>query len=349
MMPSMQRIAAVTRVRTLEFLRDRSSLGWNIILPIVLLLGLALIFSGEGKPLYKVGVVTNAEALSTDLHPFLATQYVDFIKLDTVETATEKVGRHQLDMLLDLTSQPPRYWVNTTSPKGYTLELMLGGTPATSSQNSRGGLQRETVDGEEVRYVDWLVPGILGMNMMFSCLFGVGYVIVRYRKNGYLKRLNATPLTALEFIVAQVLSRLMLIMVITVAIFTGTFWLLGLSMQGGFVDLFLLTLLGAIAMISMGLVISARTTSEELASGLLNMLSWPMMFLSGVWFSLEGAPEWVKQAAEFFPLTHLTNGARAIMLDGVGIESLGYELLVLAVMAVVFLLLGAVGFKWSRE
>ena len=138
-------------------------------------------------------------------------------------------------------------------------------------------------------------------------------------------------------------------MVITVAIFTGTYWLLGLSMQGSFVDLFLLTLLGAIAMISMGLIISARTTSEELASGLLNMLSWPMMFLSGVWFSLEGAPDWIKQAAEFFPLTHLTNGARAIMLDGAGIASLGYEMLVLAVMAIVFLLLGAVGFKWSRE
>ncbi|MGB1581293.1 MAG: ABC transporter permease, partial [Nevskiales bacterium] len=190
---------------------------------------------------------------------------------------------------------------------------------------------------------------ILGMNMMFSCLFGVGYVIVRYRKNGYLKRLNATPLSALEFIVAQVLSRLLLIMSITVVIFAATWWILDLRVEGSFLGLFLLALLGSVSMIAMGLTISARVTSEELAGGLLNVLSWPMMFLSGVWFSLEGAPGWVQAAAEFLPLTHMLNGARAIMLDGAGLASLGYELFLMAAMTLVFLLLGAISFKWTME
>ena len=343
---SLRRILAVTRVRNLEFLRDRSSLGWNIVLPIVLLLGLALIFSGEGKPLYKVGVYTDAPALSAELHPFLATEYIYFFKVDDLEPAIEKVSRHQIDLLLDLTTTPANYWVNTTSPKGYTLERMLGGQPPA---NGVDGFQRQTVDGEEVRYVDWLVPGILGMNMMFSCLFGVGYVIVRYRKNGYLKRLNATPLTAFEFIVAQVLSRLLLIMTITIVIFAATYWILDLRVEGSFIGLFLLALLGSVSMIAMGLTISARVTSEELAGGLVNVLSWPMMFLSGVWFSLEGAPGWVQASAEILPLTHMLNGARAIMLDGASLVSLGYELFILIAMTIGFLLLGAISFKWTME
>ena len=73
--------------------------------------------------------------------------------------------------------------------------------------------------GQAVRYVDWLFPGILGMNMMFSCLFGVGYVVLRYRKSGFLKRLHATPLTAFEFLSAQVLSRLSLILFVTVLLY----------------------------------------------------------------------------------------------------------------------------------
>jgi ABC-2 type transport system permease protein len=148
---------------------------------------------------------------------------------------------------------------------------------------------RSTVSGRSVGYVDWLVPGVLGMNMMFSCLFGVGYVIVRYRKNGFLKRLNATPLKAFEFILAQVTSRLMLIMSVTTLVFIGTHFLIGFYMSGSYLALLLVAVLGACSMISLGLLIAARVASEEFAGGLLNMLSWPMMFLSGVWFSLEGA------------------------------------------------------------
>ena len=343
---SVRRIIAVTRVRNLEFLRDRSSLGWNIVLPIVLLLGLSLIFSGDGKPLYKVAVHADTQTLNAELHPFLATQYVSFFPVEELAPAIEKVSRHQIDMLLDLTTAPPQYWVNATSPKGYTLERMLGGEPPA---DGAAGFARQTVDGDEVRYVDWLVPGILGMNMMFSCLFGVGYVIVRYRKNGYLKRLNATPLTALEFIIAQVLSRLLLIMVITIAIFAGTLWILDLRVEGSLFALFILALLGSTSMIAMGLTVSSRVTSEELAGGLLNVLSWPMMFLSGVWFSLEGAPPWVQASADLLPLTHMLNGVRAVMLDGAGLGSLSYELLVLAAMTIGFMLLGAVTFKWVRE
>ena len=149
-------------------------------------------------------------------------------------------------------------------------------------------LNKDAVSGRPVRYIDWLLPGILGMNMMFSCLFGVGYVVVRYRKNGFLKRLNATPLRAVEFLSAQIASRLAITLTSVALVFWGMSTFLDIRMDGSYLLLLMVAVLGAISMIALALLATSRVSSEELASGLLNFLGWPMMLLSGVWFSMEG-------------------------------------------------------------
>jgi ABC-type multidrug transport system permease subunit len=237
--------------------------------------------------------------------------------------------------------------VNTDSPKGYIVEkLLLESNQATANAPA---LVREPVTGEAVRYVDWLLPGILGMNIMFSCLFGVGWVVVRYRKSGFLKRLRATPLRAIEFIAAQVLSRLLLIMLVTVFVFVGLRALLDFPLEGSGLLLFVVALLGSIALIAIGLFVAARFTSEELASGILNVITWPMMLLSGVWFSLEGSADWVRWLAQLFPLTQMLDASRAIMLDGAGFLEVAPQLAALAFTATLFLVLGAIFFKWRVE
>lgn len=339
-MISISRLLAMTWARSLEFLRDRSAMGWNVAFPVLMVGGFALVFSGPGQPLFKVAVVADAP-LAAELHPFLEAEHVYFYKVTDLDATIEKVQRHRVDMLLDLRTAPGRYWVNEDSPKGDTLELMLRGVPP--------ALERATATGVQVRYVDWVVPGLLGMNMMFSCLFGIGYVIVRYRKSGYLKRLNATPLTALEFICAQLLSRLVLIMTITVGCFIGLDYFLDFHMEGSYLTLFGVTLLGAVCTIAVGLVVAARVTSEEFAGGILNMISWPMMILSGVFFSIDGAPRVVQIAADAFPLTHMLNAARAVMLDGAGWADLLYPVGVLGGMTVILLGVGAAGFRWTQD
>lgn len=334
-----KRFLAVLHARNMEFLRDRSSLGWNIALPVLLVFGLGFIFSGNDRDLFKVGVMGQA---TTQELAFLNTEYVDFIDVRDHAQALRKVSHHQLDMLLDLTAAPPEFWINTTSPRGYMLEKILAGTGG-------GDFTRRTVEKEQIAYLDWVLPGILGMNMMFSCLFGVGYVIVRYRKDGYLKRLYATPLHAIEFIAAQLVSRLLLIMAITIAVFIGTDLIIGFQMAGSYLTLLLVTTLGATSMVALGLLIASRVSSEELAGGLLNVLSWPMMLLSGVWFSLEGTNEWVRWAARLFPLTHMLDGARAVMLDGAGLRDILPQVLILGGMTLLFLAAGAVLFKWRVE
>ena len=220
-------------------------------------------------------------------------RYVDFVAMPDEADAVHKVARHQLDLLLDLHG-PPRYWVNTSSPKGYIVEKLLIAADRDA--------QRQPVTGDAVRYVDWLFPGILGMNMMFSCLFGVGYVVLRYRKTAFLKRLHATPLSAFEFLTAQVLSRLALTLLVTHHPVRRRRLDHRISIRRAASLLLLVAsaVLGALSMIALGLTIAARFSSEELVGGLLNLLTWPMMLLSGIWFSLEGSPHGCRASPRSF-------------------------------------------------
>jgi ABC-type multidrug transport system permease subunit len=264
-----------------------------------------------------------------------------FYRESTPEEGILKVERQSIDLLLDLRSQPARYWLNDDSAKGRLLQqLLVAGD---------GRAQPQPVSGEKLRYADWLVPGLLALNIMLSSLFAVGHVIVRYRKSGYLKRLNGTPLRAFEFISAQLIACLLLSIVITAGVYAGCAALLDLRMEGSYWTLLLVTALGSISLIAMSLLVSARIASEELSGGLLNLISWPMLVLSGVFFSLDGAPALVQAAASLFPLTHMLEAARAVMLDGAGLVDIAQPLLVLSAMTALFLALGASTFRWTQE
>jgi ABC-2 type transport system permease protein len=329
----LKRIFAVFRARNREFIRDRAALMWNFALPVFVILGFAVAFTGKSLDQYKVGVVG-----SVPNSGFFATRYIDFIPVPSLTQGVEMVGHQKLDMLVDPTTH--RYWINRNSPKGYLVARILDGSGTST-------YRRATVEGLQIGYVDWLVPGVLAMNMMFSALYGVGYVIVRYRRNGVLRRLKATPLAAFEFLAAQILSRLWLMLVVTALLYLGLRMLLHFPMAGSWAALLLVFLLGAVSLVSLGLIIAARFRSEEVAEGILNLITWPMMMLSGVWFSLAGLNPWVQKLAQIFPLTHVLEAARAIMLDGAGLAAIAPHLLVLAAMSAVFLAIGAATFRWD--
>ncbi len=340
----LQRIYAIYIARNREFLRDRGTLAWNLALPLVLMFGLSFAFSGDGRDQYTVGVLQAAPELDTEQHPFLSTRFINFVAISDEAEAFRKVERHQLDLLVSFDNQS-RYWINPDSPKGYFAERLLLQASGTIDVS----IERAQITGDAIRYVDWVLPGILGMNMMFSCLFGVGYVVVRYRKNGFLKRLRATPLRPIEFIIAQVASRMSLIIIITTVIYTGTHLLLDTRMEGSYLTLLLIAIVGAVSMVSLGLMVAARVTSEELAGGLLNIINWPMMLLSGVWFSLEGASPLVQNAAKIFPLTHILDSSRAVMLDGAGLVDIAPGIAALLLMSALFLGIGAGFFRWNQD
>ena len=336
---NLHRILAVVSARNREFYRDTAGLGWNLVMPAVMVLGFAFIFSDPDQDLYKVGVLGEPGSARAE---FLQTPHIQFIAQQDEAAAVDKVRYHRLDLLLDPRGTP-RYWVNELSPRGYIVERLL----LHSYADQTVAVQRVAVKGRAVRYVDWVLPGVLAMNVMFSSLWGVGWVIVRYRKNGVLRRLRATPLRAGEFLVAQILSRLLVVSIVTVLVFLGTNALLDFPMRGSYAALALVFLAGAVALISLGLTVSARVRSEELADGLLNLMAWPMMVLSGVWFSLEGTNVWAQRIAELLPLTHMVDAARRVMLDGAGLREVAAEIGVLLLLGVVLLGLSARAFRWQ--
>lgn len=332
------RLLAVWHARNLEFLRDRPTLLFTLLLPIGVVIAMGFIFGGPPRPLFTVGVL--GTRIDAGANPFLRERYVQFVAVRDEAQGLRRVSHQRIDLLLDLKG-PVRYWVNTDSPKGYIVEkLLLAADP---------GAVRQPVTGQAIPYVDWLFPGVLAMNMMFSCLFGVGYVVLRYRKSGFLKRLHATPLTAFEFLTAQVLSRLSLILFVTVVLYAGIGAIIHFHSAGSIALLLLVALIGSLSMIALGLTIAARFSSEELVGGLLNLLTWPMMLLSGVWFSIAGSPGWVQWIADALPLTQVVKAARAVMLDGAGLQRITPSLIYLAVTAFVFLAFGAWSFRWRVD
>jgi len=337
-----RRVLAILRARNREFYRDKAGLGWNIIMPFLMVFGFAFIFRAEPDDLFKVAVLTGRGELSAEASPFLATRHVTFVSLSEPESAIRKVERHQVDLLLDLRAGA-KYWVNVHSAKGYLAERLLRAAYAGAAPLPA----RQTVSGEALRYVDWVLPGVLAMNIMFSSLWGVGWVIVRYRKNGVLRRLQATPLSAFEFLSAQVLSRLAVVLSASVIVYLGADLFLDFVMRGSYLALFLVYVAGALCLISMGLIVAARLRTEELADGVLNLLAWPMLLLSGVWFSMDGTSPAAQVISEIFPLTHMVNAARRVMIDGSGLSEILPELALLAGMGLLLLVTAARLFRWD--
>jgi ABC-type multidrug transport system permease subunit len=133
-----------------------------------------------------------------------------------------------------------------------------------------------------------------------------------------------------------------------VVVWFGCDVIFSFSVLGSYVNVFLVFLIGSLSLTALGLLLAARGTSEEFTTGILNFISWPMMFLSEVWFSLEGAPQWVKTAANIFPLTHLLTAVRRIMHDGAGLIDVGPQILVLIAMTLCCLIAGALLFSWNQ-
>lgn len=328
----MRNFLALFIARNREFYRDKGSLSWSLLFPLILIFGLNFALSND-KYIYKMGVIGNQDL------PRAAAQipYVEKIHYADRELALKRLRQHELDLVVS--GGTGEYWINPAAKKSFFLEQSLRQTGVP--------LIRHTVTGMDVSYVAWLVPGILSMSLMFSCLYGVGYVITRYRNMGVLKRYHATPISALEFLGAQMASRLLITVSTLSVVFSGAYGLLHFPLNGSPWLLLLVAICGALAMISLSLVLAARIDSLELMNGLLNLLSWPMMFLSGLWFSLDGAPQILQDISRAMPLTHVVEPARAIMLEGAGWNEVFPHLAILLAITLVLMTAATRLFRWE--
>jgi ABC-2 type transport system permease protein len=361
---SLKRMWALFVARSLEFIRDRAGLGWNILFPFLLVAAFGVAFGPDAKKQFKMGVFPVQDpvpALETIRIPgaLKTDPSVQLVFFKNRDQGLEKLRHHKIDILVQsgdvknpeaLPSKNDsrvRYWVSDVSPRGALAEKLVKAAvvPEAFFENR---VYKQAVPGTLVRYIDWLFPGILGMNIMFSAFFGVGYVIVRYRRNGVLKRLKATPVTAFEYLSAQLISRVVVSMTASMVVWAGCDVIFSFQMQGAYVDAVIVFLFGTVCLVSFGLILACRGTNEELTNGIINLICWPMMFLSEVWFSIEGTAGWIRQAAGFLPLTHFLSAARKVINDGATLSQVSQELTILAAMSLVFLAVGSWLFSWTR-
>lgn len=343
---TIRRLWVASVARSFEYLRDSNSLIKTLLMPLALIIGIAYTFSGPQPPLFKVAVIAaSGDASDQNSDPFLQTPLIRFYAEKDVANAIHKVELQRIDMAVapGTGGAPTRYWISRLSQKGRLVEQLLR-----SAVDGRS-LQREYVSGKEVRYVDWVITGVIGLNIAMSSLFGIGTVVMAQRRSGYLKRLGATPLRSFEFLIAQLCSRLFVVVLINTLILAACKSMLGLRMGGSYVDLFAVVALGAMTVSALALVVTARTSSEDLGNGLLSLLFTLMTVVSGAFFSVDGAPAALHAASSLSPLSHLLDGMRAVMLDGADLAQIVPQLQVLAAMCLAYLVIASIAFKWRAE
>jgi ABC-2 type transport system permease protein len=204
----------------------------------------------------------------------------------------------------------------------------------------------EPLAGRSLGYIDFLVPGILGLTLMQLGLFSVSFGFVQLKRTGALRRLFATPTSPAYFLAAQVTSRLIIGMAQVLVLLGVGLWF-GLHLVGSIPLLLAISLLGSIIFLAIGFSIAGWAKNEDQAAPVANLVSLPMTFLSGVFFSRDAMPEFLRTVTDFLPLTYLTHALRSVINDGVGVGAISGDLLGMAVWAVIAFLLAVRLFKWE--
>jgi ABC-2 type transport system permease protein len=207
-------------------------------------------------------------------------------------------------------------------------------------------ISEQAVSVHRQQAIDFLTPGMLGMMLMWANL-AVGVVLVGWRKQGILKRLAATPLRPGALISAQMVARLMLSIAQAAILLAVALLLFKVQVYGSWGVLALVVMVGAMAMMAIGFMVGSFARSEDVAQSLFFLISFPMMFLGGSYFSVAGAPTFLQPVTNFLPLTHLNDALRQIINNGASLAAVQSDLLILLAWAIVGLVLATRAFRWS--
>lgn len=232
-----------------------------------------------------------------------------------------------------------------------SIFLELAQVPDEFRVGSRFNVEPSFIEGEGEGFRGFLVPGIAAMAIMQAGIFGVVFSLIRFKTGGVLRRLQATPIGPSHFLVGQMATRLIVTVLQTYVLLIVGMLVLSVTIGDGtiinWIDLTIMAVFGGSLFTVMGLAISGWARTEDVAAPVANIVTLPMMFLSGIFFPIEIFPEWLGNISRFFPLTYLADGFREITVNGAGIGSLGPELLGLAVWTVLAFAVATRVFRWE--
>jgi ABC-2 type transport system permease protein len=337
----------LTTVRFKEFIREPEALFWSLGFPILLAIGLGIAFRSRPPDIVHVAVVDSGPSAATIVAAMRRDSLlaVEQVPADSAATAL-RTGRVAL-VVIPVGDTTVQYEFDETRPDARTARLMVD----EALQRGRGRRDIVSVTERRVRergsrYIDFVIPGLLGMNIMGGGIWGLGYSIVDQRRKHLLKRLVATPMSRAQYLISYLLSRIVLLVVEVGVLIGSSMLLFGVPMRGSWLAIAAIIGVSSLTFGGMGLLIAARPTTIEGVSGLMNLAMLPMWVLSGVFFSAENFPKQVQPIIQMLPLTATNDALRANMLRGAGWSVIGPEIGILALWMVVCFTIALRIFRW---
>ena len=338
-------LAELTIVRLKEFIREGDAVFWVFAFPLLLTVALGFAFREKPPDRIPVGVVEGPAA-----QRYLAAMKKSPALQPRVYSAAEgreELRRGKISLLVD-GGAVPVYRFDPTRPESRAARVEVDD----ALQNGAG--RRDAFHAKEAhvteqgsRYIDFLVPGLIAMNIMGSGMWSISFAVVNARLKKLLKRLLATPMRKRDFLLAQFLSRLFLLIAEVVFLVAAAWLIFDVAVRGSFLLFCLICFLGGTAFTGIGVLVSSRVRTLEAVSGLMNVVMMPMWICSGVFFSYERFPDAVKPVIRALPLTALADALRSVMNDGVGIQQITMQIVILVVWTVITFAVGLKIFRWN--
>jgi ABC-type multidrug transport system permease subunit len=338
-------LVELTLVRIKEFLREPEAIFWVFAFPLLLTLALGFAFREKAPDRIPVGVTAGPHA--QERLAALARSPALLARSYSEAEGRDALRRGKISLLVEGDAQP-LYRFDTTRPDARSARLEVDGAlQSAAGRRDVVAARDEHVSEPGSRYVDFLVPGLLGTNLMGTGMWGVGFTIVNARMKKLLKRFVATPMRKSDYLLAQFLSRMVFLVVEVSLLMAFARIIFGVRIHGSFLTFALVCLVGGFAFAGIGLLSVSRARTIEAASGLMNLIMMPMWLCSGVFFSYERFPDAAKPFIRLLPLTALIDALRAVMNDGVPTAQVLPSLAILLAWAALSFVIGLKIFRWQ--
>lgn len=356
----------LTWARIIEFARDPAALFWVFGFPVILAVALGIAFREAPKEIPRIAVIVAAPGVSTDPAIVAILDQNPAIAVERFErdAAFDALGAGKVDLVVappdpdtplaaasahDSPVPSVRFHFDESSPQARLARLAVeaGLLRGLSASDPLLATVDEPVTETGSRYIDFLLPGLIGLNLMGSSMWGIGYAVVDTRKRHLLKRFAVTPMRRADFLLSFMLSRALFLIAEVVLLLVFGWLVFGVGVRGSLIGVALVCMLGAMCFTGIAMLVAARPRSTEAAAGWLNFVMMPMWLLSGVFFSYSRFPDFAQPLIRALPLTAFNDVLRAIMSDGTSLLTMPFELAVMTVWGVVGFALALRIFRWQ--
>jgi ABC-type multidrug transport system permease subunit len=350
-----------------EIIREPAVLFWGIIFPILMSLGLGVAFTNKSDVIHNLAIVGPVPQVLDSLlveHGERSSKGIETI--EKIIMPNSKIGnsifvfhqmswkdamvqlkRGQINVIIQQKDGTIKYNFDPSNPEAqlsyFTLSNLVNNHDLLNP-DSQKNIEPLTVKG--TRYIDFLVPGLIALGVISSSMWGISYSIIERRSKKLLRRMVATPMKKSNFLIAMMTVRLVMNLFEASMLILFTWLTFGITIQGNIPALFTVFIAGNIAFAGIAVFVSSHTSKTEVGNGLINVVTMPMMVLSGIFFSYHNFPEWSISFIQKLPLTMMADGMRSIFNEGAGWAEIAFPTSVMFLTGVAFFIAGLKIFKW---